>query len=85
MKRGDNVIVSAPGDYREPRSAAVVQSDALDAADSALVALLASAVVDASPYSLTVAPAPANRLKTVPQVMIGSADRHILADGKRSA
>ena len=70
MKRGDIVTVSAQGDYGKPRPAIVVQSDALDAADSVLVALFTSAISDAPLYRLTVAPAAMNGLKSVSQVMI---------------
>ncbi len=70
MKRGDIVIISAQGDYGKPRPAVVVQSDALDAADSVLVALLTSAVTEAPLYRFTIEPAPANGLKAVSQVMI---------------
>jgi mRNA interferase MazF len=70
VKRGDIVTVSAPGDHGKPRPAVAVQSDALDAADSVLVALFTSAVADAPLYRLTVEPAPANGLKAVSQVMV---------------
>jgi mRNA interferase MazF len=70
MKRGDIVTVSAQGDYGKPRPAVVVQSDMLEAADSVLVALFTSAISDAPLYRLTVAPAPANGLKAVSQVMV---------------
>jgi len=70
VKRGDIVTVSAAGDYGKPRPAVVVQSDALDAADSVLVALLTSAIRDAPLYRLTIEPARANGLKTVSQVMV---------------
>ena len=70
VKRGDIVTISAPGDYGKPRPAVVVQSDALNAADSVLVALFTSAVTDARLYRLTVEPAPENGLKAVSQVMV---------------
>ena len=70
VKRGDIVTIPAQGDYGKPRPAVVVQSDALNAADSVLVALFTSAVTDARFYRLTVEPAPANGLKAVPQVMV---------------
>jgi mRNA interferase MazF len=70
VKRGDIVTISAPGDYGKPRPAVVVQSDALNAADSVLVALFTSSVTDAPLYRLTVEPAPANGLKAVSQVMV---------------
>ena len=58
------------GDYGKPRPAVVVQSDALHAADSVLVALFTGAVVDAPLYRLTVEPTPATGLKTLSQVMV---------------
>jgi mRNA interferase MazF len=70
VKRGDIVTVSAQGDYGKPRPAVVIQSDALDAADSVLVALFTSAVTDAPLYRLTIQPAPANGLNSVSQVMV---------------
>ena len=70
MKRGDIVTISAQGDYGKPRPAVVVQSDALNAADSVLVALFTSAITDAAQYRLTVAPATSNGLKSPSQVMI---------------
>jgi mRNA interferase MazF len=70
VKRGDLVTVSMSGDYGKPRPAVVVQSDALNAADSVLVALLTSAVTDAPLYRLAIEPAPTNGLKAVSQIMI---------------
>ncbi len=70
MKRGDIVTVSAQGDYGKPRPAVIVQSDALNAADSVLVALITSAVTDAPLYRLTLEPSPTNGLKAVSQVMV---------------
>jgi hypothetical protein len=48
-RRGDLVIVSAPGDYGKPRPAVVVQSDRLPL-DSVLVALITTAIVEAPLY-----------------------------------
>jgi len=70
MKRGDLVTVSAQGDYGKPHPAVVIQSDALDAADSVLVALLTSSIADAPLYRLTLEPTAGNGLKTVSQVMV---------------
>ena len=70
MRRGDVVTVSAQGDYGKPRPAVVVQSDALNAADSVLVALFTSAIADAPLYRLTIEPAATNGLKAVSQVMV---------------
>jgi mRNA interferase MazF len=70
MKRGDLVTVAAQGDYGKPGPAVVIQSDALDAADSVLVALLTSAIADAPLYRLTLEPTAGNGLKAVSQVMV---------------
>lgn len=70
MKRGDLVIVSAPGDYGKPRPAVIIQSDWLKATDSVLVALLTSALVEAPLYRLQIEPTPANGLKATSQVMV---------------
>ena len=70
MKRGDLVIVSAAGDYGKPRPAVVIQSDWLMAADSVLVALLTSVLVDAPLYRLQIEPSDANGLKATSQVMV---------------
>ena len=70
MNRGDLVTVAAQGDYGKPRPAVVIQSDALDAADSVLVALLSSTLADAPLYRLTLEPTAGNGLKAVSQVMV---------------
>ena len=70
VRRGDIVTIAAPGDHGKPRPAVVVQSDALDAADSVLVVLCTSTVADAPLYRLTIAPTATNGLKVVSQVMV---------------
>ncbi|MGC9956685.1 type II toxin-antitoxin system PemK/MazF family toxin [Roseiarcus sp.] len=70
MRRGDLVTVSAPRDYGKPRPAVAIQSDWLAATDSALVALLTSALVEAPLYRLTIEPSQLNGLKAPSQVMI---------------
>ena len=70
MNRGDIVTVAPPGDYGKPRPAVVVQSDALNTADSVLVALFTSAITDAPLYRLTVEPIPANGLRAASQVIV---------------
>jgi mRNA interferase MazF len=70
VKRGDLVIVSAPGDYGKPRPAIVIQSDWLKATDSVLVALLTSTLVDAPLYRLQIEPSETNGLKVPSQVMV---------------
>ncbi len=70
MRRGDIVTISAQGDYGKPRPAVIVQSDALNEADSVLVALFTSPITDAPQYRHTIAPTSANGLKSVSQVMV---------------
>jgi mRNA interferase MazF len=70
VRRGDLVTVSAPRDYGKPRPAVVIQSDWLTATDSALVALLTSALVEAPLYRLTIEPSQLNGLKAPSQAMI---------------
>ena len=70
MKRGDIVAVAPQGDYGRPRPALIVQSDALNEADSVLVVLFTSALTEAPLYRLTVEASDANGLKTVSQLMV---------------
>ena len=70
MKRGDIVVVAAPGDYGKPRPAVIVQSDRLPATDSVLVALVTSALVDAPLYRLLLEPSQSNGLNAASQVMV---------------
>ena len=69
-RRGDLIIVSAPGDYGKPRPAIVIQSDWVTATESILVALLTSEIVDAPIYRLDIEPSEANGLKGPSQVMV---------------
>ncbi len=70
MKRGDILTIAAQGDDGKPRPAVVVQSDALNAADSVLVAPFISVIADAPLYRLTIAPTATNGVKAVSQVMV---------------
>lgn len=70
MKRGDIVTVAAQGDYGKPRPAVVIQSDALNLADSVLVALFTSTANDAPLYRLNVEPSSANGLRSASQIMV---------------
>jgi mRNA interferase MazF len=69
VRRGDLVVISAPGDYGKPRPGVVIQSDRI-ALDSVLVALITSEIVDAPLYRLTVEPTEANGLVKPSQVMV---------------
>ena len=71
VKRGDLVVVVAPGDYGKPRPALVIQSDAYNEAhESVVVCLLSSALFDAPHFRLLVEPSPSNGLKRRSQIMI---------------
>lgn len=69
MKRGDLVIVSAPGDYGKPRPAVIVQSDSFPLNySSVIVCQMTTHVVDAD-FRLTIEPKPENGLRERSQVM----------------
>jgi mRNA interferase MazF len=68
-RRGDLVIVSAPGDYGKPRPAVVVQSDRLPLGN-VLVALITTTIVDAPLYRLSIAPTEANGVFEPSQIMV---------------
>lgn len=70
VRRGDVVIVSAPGDFGKPRPAVVVQSDLMRATSSVLVAQMTSEIVIAPLYRLGIDPTPENGLKVPSQVMV---------------
>ena len=71
MKRGDIVIVSAPGDYGKPRPAVIVQSDLFnDTHASILVCLLTSDLQDAPIFRINVEPDKENGLNTPSQIMV---------------
>jgi mRNA interferase MazF len=70
VRRGEVVIVAPQGNYGKPRPALIVQSDALDAADSVLVVLFTSTLTEAPLYRLTVEPSGINGLKALSQLMV---------------
>ena len=71
MRRGDVVIVSAPGDYGKARPALVVQSDQFNPNHASIaICLMTSTMIDAPLFRLTVEPTPANGLRTRSQIMI---------------
>jgi mRNA interferase MazF len=71
VKRGDVVIVSAPGDYGKPRPAVVVQSDLFnDTHASIAVCLLTTNIVDAPLFRLSIEPTVQNGLRQRSQIMI---------------
>lgn len=72
MRRGDIVIVSAPGDYGKPRPAVIIQGDPLNQAEprSTIVALMTSSLQDAPLLRLTITPTPDNGLLSTSQVQV---------------
>lgn len=70
MKRGDIVIVAAPGDYGKPRPAVVIQSDELNHTGSILVCLLTTTHRNAPFHRLPLEPTSSNGLKEPSDVMV---------------
>jgi mRNA interferase MazF len=70
VKRGNIVIVSAPGSYGKPRPAVIVQSDLFNETHaSILVALITSELMDAPLFRLDVEPSEKNGLTKPSQIM----------------
>ena len=71
VTRGDLVVVALSGDYGKPRPALVVQSDLFNETHgSTTVVPVTSTLVDAPLFRLTVAPSPANGLRSLSQLMV---------------
>lgn len=72
MRRGDIIIVSAPGDYGKPRPAVVVQTDALTEAGlkSVVVCLMSSAELRAPLFRIPVEPSSLSGLTRTSQIMV---------------
>jgi len=71
MKRGDLVIVSAPGDYGKPRPAVIIQSDIFNETHaSILVCLITSDRQDAPLFRIDVQPTEETGLKVPSQIMV---------------
>ncbi len=71
MRRGEIVIVSAPGDYGKPRPAVIVQSDLYnDTHASVVVCLLTSDVQDAPLFRVDIEPTSETGLERRSQVMV---------------
>ncbi len=70
MKRGDLVVVSAPGDYGKPRPAVLVQSNAFPADyPSAIVCQLTTHIAEAD-FRIIVEPRSENGLRVRSQIMV---------------
>ena len=71
LKRGDLVVVSAPGDYGKPRPGLVIQSDRFDGNGSIVVLLMTSVLKRDNPLLRhTVEPSQTNGLVSPSDVMI---------------
>lgn len=70
MKRGDVVLMVAPGDLGKPRPAIVVQTDALgETTSSVLVCPLTSEITERLPVRPMIEPSPGNGLRLRSQIM----------------
>lgn len=70
MRRGDLILVSAPGDYGKPRSALVVQTNHFAEHPSVTVCLVTSHLLDSPLFRHTVEPSPDNGLAVTSQIQI---------------
>jgi len=71
MKRGDLVIVSAPGDYGKPRPAVIIQSDIFNETHASIVVcLVTSDRQDAPLFRIDVQPSETTGLKMASQIMV---------------
>ena len=69
MRRGDLVIIAAPGDYGKPRPAVVVQSNAIpESHASVVICPMTSELVEAD-FRITIEPGPETGLRVRSQVM----------------
>ncbi len=69
MRRGDVVIVAAPGDYGKPRPAVIVQSDAIpDSHTPVVICPMTSAIAEAD-FRITVEPEAGTGLQLRSQIM----------------
>lgn len=70
LRRGDIVIVPAPGDYGKPRPAVIIQSDIYRTTHASfVVCLLTSDVGDFPIFRLTIEPNKTNGLHETSQIM----------------
>ena len=70
MRRGDVVTVAASGDYRKPRPAVIVQTDAFPVEHaSVVVCQITSDCSDAPDFRVTIEPTEKNGLRVRSQVM----------------
>ncbi len=71
MRRGDVIVVAAPGDFGKHRPAVIVQSDLFNPTHASIaVCLLTSDIADAPLFRLTVEPSPENGLRSRSDIMV---------------
>jgi mRNA interferase MazF len=69
MRRGDLVIVAAPGDYGRPRPAVIVQTDAVPESHASIVICQMTAELAGADFRVTIEPEAATGLRVRSQVM----------------
>ena len=69
MRRGDLVIVAAPGDYGKPRPAVIVQSDAIPESHASVVICQMTSELAEADFRITIEPGPETGLRARSQVM----------------
>jgi mRNA interferase MazF len=69
MRRGDLVIVAAPGDYGKPRPAVIVQSDAIPESHASVVICQMTSELAEADFRVTIEAGPETGLRVRSQVM----------------
>ena len=68
-RRGDLVIVAAPGDYGKPRPAVIVQSGAIPESHASVVICQITSELAEADFRITIEPGPQTGLRVRSQVM----------------
>lgn len=69
MRRGDVVIVAAPGDYGKPRPAVIVQSNAIPESHASIIVCQMTSELAEADFRVTIEPSPESGLVARSQVM----------------
>ena len=69
LRRGDLVIVAAPGDYGKPRPAVIVQSNAIPQSHASVVICPMTSELAEADFRITIEPGPETGLQVRSQVM----------------
>jgi mRNA interferase MazF len=70
VRRGDVVLVAAPGDYGEPRPAVVIQADLFSDLPSVTLCPITGELRETPIFRITVDPSPENSLQRISQVQV---------------